>query len=247
MSGTIWPLWALGLAALVAGDAPAVDETLGPLAQMLKSMGSIDPVLACFLPEEIEALTELGRVDEADELTAWFAERAERVQSDWGGAAACRCQGLVAAARGEHDSALVVLEEAAQRFEALAMPIERARTLLAIGRTQRRQKQKRLARLALEEALQIFDATGAALWSTRARDELARVATRRASTTLTATEERIAQLAAEGLTNREIAERVFVSPKTVEANLARAYRKLGISSRAQLARALDGDDEQAIS
>jgi DNA-binding CsgD family transcriptional regulator len=245
MSGTIWPLWALGLAALAVGDPAAVDENLGPLAQMITSMESIDPVLGCFLPEEIEALTELGRVDEADALTTWLATRAELVDSAWGCAAARRCQGLVAAARGEHEVALAALDDATRQFEALSMPIERARTLLVIGRLQRRRKQKRLARLALEEAEATFVETGATVWGERARAELARVTTRRASATLTATEAHIAQLAAEGLTNREIAETVFVSTKTVEANLGRVYRKLGISSRAQLARALD--DAPAIS
>jgi DNA-binding CsgD family transcriptional regulator len=75
---------------------------------------------------------------------------------------------------------------------------------------------------------------------TSAGDELRRVAVRRAPVELSPTELRIASLAASGLSNREIAVKVFVSRKTVEANLARVYRKLGISSRAQLGRALDG-------
>ncbi len=72
------------------------------------------------------------------------------------------------------------------------------------------------------------------------RAELARVNRRTTPAGLTATEEAIARLAAEGLTNKAIALRMFVTVKTVEANLARAYRKMGVSSRAQLARALDG-------
>jgi DNA-binding NarL/FixJ family response regulator len=150
---------------------------------------------------------------------------------------------LVEAARGDLDAALRSLEDALGRYGSLDMPIERARTLVAVGRVQRRRKQKRLARIALDEALLVFESVGATLWSTQVRDELARVNTRRAPATLTATEERVARLAAEGFTNRQIAERVFVSPKTVEANLARAYRKLGISSRAQLARSFDPDSE----
>jgi DNA-binding CsgD family transcriptional regulator len=247
MSGTIWPLWALGLAALVSDDAETVDAVLGPLAHMLTGMESIDPVLAVFLPDEIEALTELGRVDEAEAFTRWLTDRAATVGSAWGAAAASRCQGLVDGARGRNDAALVCLDDAAGQFASLAMPIERARTLLAIGRLHRRRKQKRLARVALEEAVGLFEKSGATLWTTRAGEELARVGTRRASTTLTPTEARIAGLAAEGLTNREIAGRVFVSAKTVEANLGRSYRKLGISSRAQLARALDADDDGASS
>jgi DNA-binding NarL/FixJ family response regulator len=127
------------------------------------------------------------------------------------------------------------------------MPFERARTLLALGRVRRRLKQKRLARLAFEAALAIFAELGAAVWAERTRQELQRVATRRAPTTLTPTEHEIARLASEGLTNSAIAERVFVSVNTVEANLRRAYRKLGITSRAQLARALDEQARTPIS
>jgi DNA-binding CsgD family transcriptional regulator len=73
-------------------------------------------------------------------------------------------------------------------------------------------------------------------WVERARGELARVPVRRAPAGLTPTEERVARLAATGLTNKEIARRAFVSAKTVEANLARAYGKLGVNSRAELGR-----------
>jgi DNA-binding CsgD family transcriptional regulator len=126
------------------------------------------------------------------------------------------------------------------------MPFARARTCLELGRVQRRRKQKRQARVALEDALTAFERVGTPLWADRARAELARVRTRTSRPGLTATEERIARLAAEGLTNRAIAERAFVTVNTVEANLTRVYRKLRISSRAQLARAL-GDPLDPIS
>jgi DNA-binding NarL/FixJ family response regulator len=127
------------------------------------------------------------------------------------------------------------------------MPFERARTLLVQGRLQRRLKKKRRARLALDEARELFAAEGAETWLARVDEELDRVAVRRAPEELSATELRIAQLAADGLSNQAIAEQVFVSVKTVESNLKRAYRKLDITSRAQLARAIDRRDEQAIS
>ena len=76
---------------------------------------------------------------------------------------------------------------------------------------------------------------GTPVWAHRAQAELARVSQRLAATELTPTEERIARLAAEGLTNREIADRIFLSSKTVEVNLTRIYRKLGVRSRALLA------------
>jgi DNA-binding NarL/FixJ family response regulator len=119
------------------------------------------------------------------------------------------------------------------------MPFELARTLLADGQILRRLKQKRQARGSLEQALAIFRGLDAERWVRRTEAELARVAVRRAPDELSATELRIARLAASGSTNQEIATQVFLTRKAVEANLARAYRKLGIRSRAQLSRALD--------
>jgi DNA-binding NarL/FixJ family response regulator len=153
----------------------------------------------------------------------------------------------VLAARGELEAAEEALEHALAEHERCPMPFDRARTLLVQGRLQRRQKQKRQARLALDEARELFVRQGAETWVARVDEELGRVAVRRAPEELSATELQIARLAADGLSNQAIAEQVFVSVKTVESNLKRAYRKLGISSRAQLARALDRGDAQTIS
>jgi DNA-binding CsgD family transcriptional regulator len=97
----------------------------------------------------------------------------------------------------------------------------------------------------LEDALGQFAALGATGWADRAREELRRVPVKRSQPGLTATEENIARLAAAGLTNVQIAERAFISPKTVEANLSRAYAKLGVHSRAQLVNALAARDRQS--
>ena len=158
---------------------------------------------------------------------------------DWALAMAARCRGLAHAELGELDAALNALEESRRAHEVLELPFERARCVLEIGRVQRRRKQKRLAREALLEAAQTFAVLGTPLWAARAKAELKRVNVRRASSGLTPTEENIAMLAAEGLSNRAIAQRSFVSVKTVEANLGRVYRKLGITSRPQLVHALD--------
>jgi DNA-binding NarL/FixJ family response regulator len=115
---------------------------------------------------------------------------------------------------------------------------DRTRRRRSSGRGLERAKRKRLAKEALTAALGIFENVRSELWTERARAELQRVATRRAPATLTPTERQIAQLAADGLTNKGIAARMFVSAKTVEANLSRVYRKLGISARTQLGRAL---------
>ena len=84
------------------------------------------------------------------------------------------------------------------------------------------------------EAASIFERIGAPIWAGQARRELDRVGLRRAPDELTVSERRVAELAASGMTNREVARAAFMSPKTVEANLSRVYRKLGIRSRAEL-------------
>jgi DNA-binding NarL/FixJ family response regulator len=103
------------------------------------------------------------------------------------------------------------------------------------GRLHRRLKQRRAAADVLGDALEQFVRLGAGPWEREARAELARTGLRRsAPEELTPSELRVAELAASGLRNREIAAAAFMSPKTVEANLTRVYRKLGIRSRAEL-------------
>jgi DNA-binding NarL/FixJ family response regulator len=103
-----------------------------------------------------------------------------------------------------------------------------------LGQVQRRAGERRAARETLQQALSVFERVGAGLWAKRAAAEIARIGVRRAPDALTESEERVAELAAQGFTNPEIAARLFMSRRTVEANLARAYRKLDIRSRAEL-------------
>src|SRR5262249_3380164 len=120
---------------------------------------------------------------------------------------------------------------------------ERARTLLVEGQLRRRRNERRLARASFEDAARLFDEVAATQWAARARAELDRLGTRPgAGDSLTAREAQIASLAASGLTNREVAATLCVSAKTVEANLARAYRKLGIRTRAELGRYMAAAD-----
>jgi DNA-binding NarL/FixJ family response regulator len=121
------------------------------------------------------------------------------------------------------------------------MPFERARTLLALGAIQRRAKRKRAARESLEQALAIFEELAATLWADKARGELAQISGRAPSRgELTPTEERVALLVAEGRTNKEVAAALFVTDRTVEYHLSHIYAKLGVRSRAELARRLPG-------
>ena len=199
--------------------------------------GFCDPVIALFLPDQIEALVALGQLERADALAALLEEHGRNHQRAL--ATAARCQSLLLAARGELQPAVAAIERALEAHAQLEMPFELGRTLLVKGRLERRARKKRAARDSFEHALAVFDRLGAPLWAERARAELERTYRRRSQPgELTPSEQRIAELATAGLTNRAIAERAFLSPKTVEANLARVYRKLGIHSRAELGRAM---------
>ena len=127
----------------------------------------------------------------------------------------------------------------------MRIPFHEARTYLALGSIERRRRRRRAARAALERALAEFERLGARLWAERARDELARVGGRAPSRgKLTPTERKVAELVAEGLPTKEVASRLFVSPRTVDGHLAHIYAKLGVRSRTDLMHRLNGDDRR---
>jgi DNA-binding CsgD family transcriptional regulator len=159
----------------------------------------------------------------------------------WALMVASRNRGLLHAAVGETDAAYQALERAFELHDRMEEPFERARTLLVLGNVQRRDRKKRAARDSLQAALAVFDRLGAVLWSAKARAELARVGGRAPAAGLTPTEERVAQLIAAGHTYRQAADALFISPKTVQWNLSRIYRKLGVRSRAELAARLPAE------
>jgi DNA-binding CsgD family transcriptional regulator len=140
----------------------------------------------------------------------------------------------VEATNGRLESACAAAEQALVEHQRLSMPFELGRTQLVMGQLLRRCGERRAAREMLQGALATFDGLGAPLWADRVRDEITRIGVRRAPKDLTEGERRVAKLAAHGLTNREIAATLFLSRRTVEANLARVYHKLDIRSRAQL-------------
>jgi DNA-binding CsgD family transcriptional regulator len=236
----------LGLADLAAGDYTAASTRLAAAVATRKRIGFREPAIWRIEGDAIEAAVGVGDLDSARAVVAELAGAAARSRIPWNRAVAARCHGLVLAAEGGIDGAADALDRALEEHDACPMPFELARTLLVAGQVRRRLKQKRQARELLARAAELFDALGAQEWGERARQEHARTATRSAPTELTPTELRIARLAASGLTNDAIAAKAFVSRKTVEANLGRVYRKLGIKTRAQLARALDAREPQAI-
>jgi DNA-binding CsgD family transcriptional regulator len=237
--------WVLGFLALSLDEPTGADEQLSRAASILEALGQQEPARYRLHPDLVEAVIRLGDLDRAERLLSELEERGRVFPRPWILATTARCRGLLLSAQGDLDGARAVLEEALEQHARLAMPFERARTLLVSGQLLRRRKERREARAAFEEALAVFERLGARLWAERTRAELARVQGRSAPADLTPTEETIAGLAASGLTNRAIAERIFVSPKTVESNMARVYRKLGIRSRAELGRAM-ADRERAL-
>jgi DNA-binding CsgD family transcriptional regulator/tetratricopeptide (TPR) repeat protein len=234
-TGLIWALAGLGLLELSLGDFAAVDRALDPLVQPVEAAGVKEPIHAFFLTEEIEALIGLGSLERAERLLRMLENRALLLKRTWAQAAGARCRGLLIAAQGDLATALRKLNEALEFHEQTGMPIELARTLLAKGQIERRARRKAPARTSLHEAKAIFERQGARLWAERASAELDSLGLSRSGhDELSPAERRVAELAASGHTNREIAASLYMSPKTVEAHLAHTYRKLGIRSRAQL-------------
>ena len=198
-------------------------------------------ITSAYIPDAVEAMVGLRRHADAERLIAALEDNGKRLDRPWMLAIGTRCRSIWLAARGDVEAAARKAQDAMAEHDRLPMPFERARTQLLLGQLQRRQRQKESARATLREALQAFDAVGTPLWADRARAELARAeAAPTRDLALTPSERRVAELAASGMTNRDVASALFISPKTVEANLARIYRKLGIKTRAELGR-LIGD------
>jgi DNA-binding CsgD family transcriptional regulator len=235
--GIGWILNAVGFTELSAGDYEAAAAALAPTAASVVSMGMPEPTAGgwMFTADAAEALTAVGRIDEAEAIVALLEERGAAMDRPWAIATGARCRGLLLAATGDVAAAEKAAERAVAAHDRLPMPLERARSLLALGRIRRRARKRLAAKSALEEALALFQAAASPRWIEQAETEIAALGLRPGSPDeLTPSEERVARLAASGLTNREVAAALIVSRKTVEAHLASVYRKLGIHSRAEL-------------
>ena len=191
-----------------------------------------------------EALTAVGELDAAATMVRRWRACAAALDRAAAGPGGDRCVGLIAVARGDLDRGLALLERAVARGRRLPEPFELGRSLLALGTARRQARRKRLAATALGEALELFERLPAPLWSLRARGELARIGGRRiADGSLTETERRVVVLVAAGRSNGEVARQLALSTKTVEWNLSKAYRKLGVRSRSELAARAAGQIE----
>ena len=194
-------------------------------------------------PNLVEALLDLGEVSQAEEVAAELGAFARALERPWALALAGRCAGAVAAARDDPGTAAAAFRESLADHGRQPRPLEQARTQLAHGRALRRAGRKRDARVALEAARDEFDAAGATAWRERALEELRRIGGRRAPAggRLSATEAQIAELVASGRSNAEAAAALQLSPRTVEWNLTKIYRKLAVRSRSELAATLRAD------
>lgn len=228
-----------GLLELSLGDAPAAAAALAHARSIAEEMSVGDPGMLAFLVDEVEALASCGEADTAATVLRRFEERTSSCEAPWVESFAERARGLVRAAQGDLDEARVALERAVGAEAGVPLPLDRARTRLALGRVLRRTQHRAAAQATLDDAIARFEELGAPLWTERAAEERARIGGRAPSgDNLTPTESRISELVAAGMTNREVAEKLFVTPKTVESALTRVYRKLAVRSRTELARRL---------
>jgi DNA-binding CsgD family transcriptional regulator len=221
-----WALLALELGSGHAEDALSHARQVSELP--LRLWAGADRVEAAFRAGEAE----LAAVW-LDEFEAWAAGTSQ----PWAVRSALRCRALIA---GDTEGADRLFADALSAAGHGLRPLEHARTELALGEFLRRTRRRREAREHLREALAGFEAVGAEAWAERARVELrasGQTARRREPRTrddLTAQELQIARLVAEGLSNREVAAHLFLSPRTIDFHLRNIFRKLGISSRMQL-------------
>jgi DNA-binding CsgD family transcriptional regulator len=224
----------LGFLALMEGRPGEAVDRIAAVLDSIGADGLFEPVRLEL--DLVEALALLGRLDDAEASLSSFLQRARRVDRQWALAGGERCRGLILAAQGRLDDAAEALERAVRMGEKLGQTLELGRALLAQGIVARRAKRKREADDALARALEVFERAGMGLFAERVRAERARIGLRpRAPSELTETEQRVAEFAAAGRRNGEIAAELFISVSAVEANLTRAYRKLGIRSRSELA------------
>ena len=226
----------LGFVALSAGDAVTAVVHLDNWWAMLGAMHFGEPGYSRSHLDYLYALVGTGRGDDALRVVEVLSAQAERSGRGSAAAAADIGRALVAADRGRLTEAATVMEGALRWYASSSLYFDHARALLLAGQVHRRAKAKAAAHVFIQQAADAFSSFPAPAWQVRATVELARVNVRpSAPKGLTETEHRVAVLAASGLRNRDVAAQAFMSVKTVEANLGRIYRKLGVRSRAELA------------
>ena len=238
----------LALLELSRKDPDAAHQVLGAGAPWAASGTSPFPQVVS--PVDAEALVGMGRLDEArgvlDEYERNPSPTLWPLGSAWPHANVSRARALLGAAEGNLEDATRFAAEAVDTYRRLGSRFHEARALLVSGEVHRRARRRARAREAFRTAAALFTGLGAELWAAQAREQLERLSSARHDRAgLTSTQAEVADLAVEGLTNRQIADRLFMSIHTVEAHLSAVYRTLGIGSRRDLPRAL-GNAEAPI-
>jgi DNA-binding CsgD family transcriptional regulator len=231
----------VGMLELSLGDGVAAAALLDEAVSFAERARVGEPALLWFVPERVEAAVVVGALEDAERMLAPFESRARQLERAAAVATALRARALIESARGDLERAVSTTEEALALHERSLQPFDRARTLLVRGSLLRRLRRRRDARATLERAISEFEHLDAAIWAARARDELARIGGRApAGEELTSSERRVAELVADGKTNKEVAAILVVTDRTVESALTQIYRKLDVRSRTELARKLTG-------
>jgi DNA-binding CsgD family transcriptional regulator len=228
----------IGFLELGLGNIPTAVEQLERCAQQANDYQLGYPPIVPYEPDLIEALHAIGRDRDAAAATDLLQQRARRTQSCWGLAVVSRCRGLLAA----DDTYEEEFQTALSLHDRVPSAFERARTAVCYGERLRRSRRRADAREHLRSALAVFDRLGDRPWAERAHRELQATGVTARSRhdpadldQLTPQELRVALVIAAGATVRDTADQLFLSPKTIEAHLGRAYRKLSVHNRAQLA------------
>ena len=230
-------LRSLAFTELMAGEPAAAAEHFLRALAISNSIGIGEPAIMRMYPDVVAALVAVGRIDEAETLTLDLDAARNANGLPWSTAMAARCHALVLGARGETSAAITRLEQALIDHARLPMPFEELAPCSLYGLFLRRAGQRNDARTALASASAVFVRLGTPVQAEQARAELASLGGKQSQQhVLTAVEQRVAGLVGDGQTNREVADALFMSVRTVESHLSRVYRKLGVRSRTELAR-----------
>jgi DNA-binding CsgD family transcriptional regulator/tetratricopeptide (TPR) repeat protein len=239
-------LASLGHVQLVAGDAAGAVRSLRRVRELEQGLGVTDPARGRWHGDLAEALVRTGEITEAQDVVDVTRQQALRLGRESVLAVLDRAEALVRAARGEHEGAIAQLTSVQDRLAKLGYGLEEARAAFVLARL----RPGRPAPTAYDEAARLFRRCRALPWLRQVEAAAAMPAPPEPAPVpgpapavlegLASMERQVAALVMEGATNREIAARLFISVKTVEATLTRVYRKLGIRSRVDIVRLAAG-------
>lgn len=233
-----WAIWARGLLAEARGELPEALAALEEVWSLCARVGSV-PDVARLGPDLVRLRLAAGRIEEAHTVADTVQRAADKLKTASARGTALRCRGLVL---GDHR----ILNEALDACRSAPRPLQHAFAAEEAGGARARAAERSEAAAMLEEALEIYQRLGAVRYAARVEAQLRELGVRRGRRgsrdrprtgweSLTSTELRVVALVARGLTNAEVARRLYVSRHTIESHLSHVFAKLGLASRVQLA------------